>query len=97
MDWLCSKSRCQNVIIWKNLPTLQNVSFKRGGCDVRRSWPSMMENRGKVIFVLVDKYGKYGPMYRSMFPDLRNGTFFVSQPGHSPHPADLWTIKLPLL
>ncbi|KAK9919117.1 hypothetical protein WJX75_009510 [Coccomyxa subellipsoidea] len=47
------------------------------------SWPMMNDNRGKVIFVLVDKYGKYGPMYRSMFPDLRNGTFFVSQPGNN--------------
>lgn len=46
----------------------------------------MNDNRGKVIFVLVDKYGKYGPMYRSMFPDLRNGTFFVSQPGKDRHP-----------
>jgi hypothetical protein len=50
--------------------------------------------RGKMIFVLVDSSGKYGPMYRKMFPDLRNATFFVSQPGESrratlpfaPHP-----------
>lgn len=41
--------------------------------------------RGKVIFVLVDKYGKYGPMYRTLFPGLRNGTFFVSQPGKKTH------------
>ena len=46
-----------------------------------RSWPQLDDIRGKVIFVLVDKYGKYGPMYRTLFPGLRNGTFFVSQPG----------------
>ncbi len=41
----------------------------------------MNENRGRVLFVLVDKYGKYGPMYRKLFPDLRNATFFISEPG----------------
>ncbi|EIE19750.1 hypothetical protein COCSUDRAFT_54604 [Coccomyxa subellipsoidea C-169] len=45
------------------------------------SWPMMNENRGRVLFVLVDKYGKYGPMYRKLFPDLRNATFFISEPG----------------
>ena len=48
------------------------------GC---RSWPMMDDNRGKVLFVLVDSTGKYGPLYRQQFPDLRNATFFVSQPG----------------
>ena len=33
------------------------------------------------MFVLVDSTGKYGPMYRALFPGLRSGTFFVSQPG----------------
>ncbi|BDA46800.1 hypothetical protein COCOBI_09-2530 [Coccomyxa sp. Obi] len=47
------------------------------------SWPELDDIRGKVIFVLVDKYGKYGPMYRTLFPGLRNGTFFVSQPGNA--------------
>ena len=46
-----------------------------------RSWPMMDDNRGKVLFVLVDSTGKYGPLYRQQFPDLRNATFFVSQPG----------------
>lgn len=53
-------------------------------CDVwcvRRSWPMMDDVRGKVLFVLVDSSGKYGPMYRTLFPGLRNATFFVSQPG----------------
>ena len=49
----------------------------------RRSWPMMDENRGKVMFVLVDSTGKYGHLYRQQFPDLRNATFFVSQPGES--------------
>ena len=43
----------------------------------------MDDNRGKVLFVLVDSTGKYGPMYRQQFPDLRNATFFVSQPGEN--------------
>ena len=33
----------------------------------------MDENRGKVLFVLMDSTGKYGPLYRQQF--------FVSQPG----------------
>ena len=44
----------------------------------------MDENRGKVLFVLMDSTGKYGPLYRQQFPDLRNATFFVSQPGERP-------------
>lgn len=52
---------------------------------VHRSWPELDDIRGKVLFVLVDKYGKYGPMYRTLFPGLRNGTFFVSQPGEGTH------------
>jgi len=55
-------------------PELNHVSWLR-------SWPTMDDNRGKVLFVLVDSMGKYGPMYRQQFPDLRNATFFVSQPG----------------
>ena len=43
----------------------------------------MDDNRGKVLFVLVDSTGKYGPLYRQQFPDLRNATFFVSQSGES--------------
>ena len=49
-----------------------------------RSWPEMDTNRGRVLFVMVDSAGKYGDMYRQLFPDLRNATFFVSQPGE-PH------------
>lgn len=41
----------------------------------------MDENKGRVLFVLVDSSGKYGPLYRQLFPDLRNATFFISQPG----------------
>ena len=41
----------------------------------------MDTNRGRVLFVMVDSAGKYGDMYRQLFPDLRNATFFVSQPG----------------
>ena len=44
----------------------------------------MDTNRGRVLFVMVDSAGKYGDMYRQLFPDLRNATFFVSQPGE-PH------------
>ena len=43
----------------------------------------MDDNRGKVLFVLVDTAGTYGPLYRQLFPDLRNATFFVSQPGET--------------
>ena len=43
----------------------------------------MDDNRGKVLFVLVDSVGTYGPLYRQLFPDLRNATFFVSQPGET--------------
>lgn len=43
----------------------------------------MDDNRGKVLFVLVDSAGTYGPLYRQLFPDLRNATFFVSQPGET--------------
>ena len=46
-----------------------------------RSWPEMDINRGRVLFVMVDSAGKYGDMYRQLFPDLRNATFFVSQSG----------------
>ena len=44
----------------------------------------MDTNRGRVLFVMVDSAGKYGDMYRQLFPDLRNATFFVSQSGE-PH------------
>ncbi len=54
-----------------------------------RSWPELDDIRGKVLFVLVDKYGKYGPMYRTLFPGLRNGTFFVSQPGEGTRLDDI--------
>ena len=43
----------------------------------------MDDNRGKVLFVLIDSAGTCGPLYRQLFPDLRNATFFVSQPGET--------------
>lgn len=50
-------------------------------CCLIRNWPTLDSVRGRFMFVLVDSTGKYGPLYRGLFPGLRNGTFFVSQPG----------------
>ena len=50
-------------------------------CPLSRNWPTLDSVRGRFMFVLQDTSGKYGPLYRARFPDLRSATFFVSQPG----------------
>ncbi|CAK0785458.1 hypothetical protein CVIRNUC_008667 [Coccomyxa viridis] len=76
-----------------NDSTLQVATQKAVG----GSWPEMETNRGRVLFVMVDSAGKYGDMYRQLFPDLRNATFFVSQPGNGNATIDNSTVFLDYL